>query len=67
VNETYSWDLPRGVAPGKVTVTATVWYSRLVSSVAEYLKVPREEYEPVRIAHHTTTFEVTAKDPGSGP
>jgi len=58
VNETFTWTLPADVAPGPVTVTAEVWYSRLVSSVAEYLGVPREESEPVRINTHTTTFTV---------
>jgi hypothetical protein len=41
-----------------VTVTASLHYSRLVSSVGEFLKVPAEEWEPVRINTHTTTFEV---------
>ena len=57
VAETFSWS-PPDLPPGKVTVTASVWYSRLVSSVAEYMKVPREEYEPVLMSTHTTTFEV---------
>jgi hypothetical protein len=56
VNETFSWTLPADVAAGVVTVTAEVWYSRLVSSVAEYLGVPREESEPIRIGAHSTTF-----------
>lgn len=58
VNETFSWRLPQDIAPGPITVRATVYYSRLVSSVAEYLKVPREEYEPVVINTHSTTFTV---------
>jgi hypothetical protein len=58
VTETFSWQLPDDLPEGPVTVTAQVYYSRLVSSVAEYLKVPREESEPVLINSHTTTFEV---------
>lgn len=58
VNETFTWTLPAEAAPGELTVTAEVWYSRLVSSVAEHLGVPREESEPVRINTHTTTLEV---------
>jgi hypothetical protein len=58
VNETFSWKLPNDVAPGVVTITAEVWYSRLVSSVAEHLKVPREESQPVLINTHSTTFNV---------
>ncbi len=58
VNETFTWKLPQDAAPGPMTVTAEVWYSRLVSSVAEYMNVPREESEPVKINTHVTTFEV---------
>lgn len=58
VNETFTWTVPDDIAEGPVTVTAEVWYSRLVSSVAEYLGVPREESEPVRVNAHATTFAV---------
>jgi len=58
VNEHFSWKLPDDIAPGVVTVTAEVWYSRLVSSVAEHLKVPREESQPVLVNTHSTTFSV---------
>lgn len=57
-NETFSWRLPKDMASGPVTVTAEVFYSKLVSSVATYLGVPAEESGPVRIAHHVTTFDV---------
>jgi hypothetical protein len=59
VNETFSWKLPESIPEGKVEVTAKVYYSRLVSSVAEYLGVPDEEWEPVLISEHTTTFDVS--------
>lgn len=58
VTENFSWTLPADVAPGPVTVTAQVWYSRLVTSVAEFLKVPADESTPVLMASHTTTFDV---------
>jgi hypothetical protein len=35
-----------------------MWYSRLVASVAEYMKVPPSEYAPVKVAEHETTFIV---------
>ncbi len=57
-NETFSWKLPDDVAVGPATVTATVYYSRLVSSVAEYLEVPAEESAPVTVNAHSTTFEI---------
>ncbi|MBD3854539.1 MAG: hypothetical protein IFJ96_07125, partial [Acidobacteria bacterium] len=58
VNETFGWTLPKSVAPGKVTVTATVWYSKLVASVAEFLGVPDEESAPVKVSDHSTSIEV---------
>jgi nitrate/TMAO reductase-like tetraheme cytochrome c subunit len=58
VNETFQWTLPADLPPGPVTVTARVYYSRLVSSVAEYLKVPRAESEPVLINSHSTTLTI---------
>ena len=58
VAETFTWAPKQDLPPGEVTVTATLWYSRLVSSVAEYLKVPPEEYAPVLVNRHETTFTV---------
>jgi len=58
VTETFAWKLPANLPPGEVAVRATVHYSRLVSSVAEYLKVPPEEWEPVLVSEHTTRFTV---------
>lgn len=58
VNETFTWKLPANLPPGPVTVTARVYYSRLVSSVAEYLKVSRDESKPVAINTHATTFTI---------
>jgi len=56
--ETFTWKLPDAIPPGPVTVTAEIYYSRLVNSVAEYLHVPAEEWQPVLINTHTTTFKV---------
>jgi len=57
-NETFTWELPEDLPPGAVVVTATVWYSKLVSSVAEFLGVPAEESEAVLISRHSTVFVV---------
>ena len=57
-NETFTWKLPPDLPAGLVAVTATVWYSKLVSSVAEHLRVPASESEPVRVSEHRTTFTV---------
>lgn len=61
-NETFTWTLPKAMPPGQVTVTATVWYSRLAPSVGEFLGVPAEEWEPVKMGEHVTTFTVTAPE-----
>lgn len=56
--ETFTWTLPDDVAPGELVVTAEIWYSKLVRSVAERLGVPDEEWQPVAINHHRTTLTV---------
>lgn len=58
VNETFTWKVPDDAAAGTMRVTATLHYSRLVPSVAAFLKVPPEESEPVRIGEHTTYVQV---------
>lgn len=58
VSETFTWQLPDDLADGEVTVTARVFYSRIVSSAAEYLKVPEYDWETVEINSHSTTFEL---------
>ncbi len=58
VAETFTWKVPGDAAAGPVTVTASLHYSRLVSSVGEYLGVPAEEWEPIFINDHATTFEI---------
>lgn len=55
--ETYSFEVPYDIAPGPVTVTATLYYSKLVKSVADLLGVP-EEAEPIVVNMHSTTFDV---------
>jgi len=57
-NETFTWKLPDGIAPGNVTVTATVWYELVVSSVADHLRIPAEEGFPVKMAEHRTVIAV---------
>jgi len=61
VNETYSWSLPENIAPGPVVVTATVWYSKVVASVVEFLKIPADEGRPIKMSDHTATIEVVQK------
>lgn len=58
VNESFTWSVPVDCAPGEVTIVARVWYSRLVSSVAEFMGVPREESQPVLMSEHATRLRV---------
>lgn len=43
--ETYTWTLPQTLPEGSLRVEARLRYRLLVKSVAEFLKVPAEEYE----------------------
>lgn len=58
VSETYTWSLPNDIASGAVEITARVYYSKLVSSVAQYLNVPKEESAPFEMNHHVTHLTV---------
>jgi nitrate/TMAO reductase-like tetraheme cytochrome c subunit len=58
VTESFTWTLPDDIPSGEVRVVARVYYSRLVSSVAEYLRVPEEEWQPILVSEHMTTFEI---------
>lgn len=56
--ENYTFVLPADAAPGEMTVTATLYYSKLVKPVADFLGVPAEEAEPVVINDHSTMLTV---------
>ncbi len=56
--ETFTFSVPDDVAEGKLTVTATLNYRRLVKPVADYLKVPVEEAEIIVVNKHSTTVNV---------
>jgi hypothetical protein len=58
VTETFTWKLPDNVPPGQLTVTARLNYCRLVSSVAEFMKVPADEWITVPVNVHSTTLTV---------
>lgn len=56
--ETYTWTVPEDVALGTMTVVAEIYYRRLVKSVADFLSVPEDETEIIRVNSAKTTFEV---------
>jgi nitrate/TMAO reductase-like tetraheme cytochrome c subunit len=47
--ETYTFDLPYEIAPGKLKVNAVMNYRLLVKPVGEYLNVPEEEYTAMKV------------------
>jgi hypothetical protein len=56
--ETFTFNLPVGVTPGQMTLTATLNYAKLVKPVADLLGVPAEEAEPLVVNDHSTTVMV---------
>jgi len=47
--ENYTWQLPRGVAKGKLQVKAGLYYSEIPTSVGEFFKLPETEYAPLLV------------------
>lgn len=56
--ETFTFNLPYEIAEGKVVVTATLNYQKLVTSVGEFLGVPEDEMETIKVGEHSTEFTV---------
>jgi hypothetical protein len=56
--ETFTWEPPDQVVPGKVTFRAELKYMRLVGPVAELLNVPEDETEVVLINDAATWIEI---------
>jgi hypothetical protein len=52
--ETCTFELPFEVAPGKMKVRAVLNYMRLVKPVADYLNVPEDETEVIKVNEHST-------------
>jgi hypothetical protein len=59
VPETFTWTVPDTVPAGELVITGTVYYSRLVSSVAKHLGVPAEEAEPVEVCREVVRITVS--------
>lgn len=56
--ETYSFDIPYDIAPGKLKIRAVLNYRLLVKPVGEFLEVPPEEYAVHEINRQTTEINV---------
>ena len=59
--ETFTWKVPKDLPEGDVTIHAEVFYSRLVPSVARYMKIPEEEYAPVSMNADKIVLPVVSK------
>ncbi len=56
--ETLTFTLPDDIALGPLQVTAVLNFQKLVKPVADFLGVPAEEAEIVRVNEHRTTLQV---------
>ncbi|PKL87338.1 MAG: hypothetical protein CVV23_15825, partial [Ignavibacteriae bacterium HGW-Ignavibacteriae-2] len=56
--ETFTFNLPATLPPGKLVVTATMNYQKLISSVAKFLNVPEEEAEIIVVNQQSTSIEI---------
>jgi hypothetical protein len=56
--ETFTFNIPFEVEPGKLKVRAILNYRLLVKPVAEFLDVPEEEYAIHEINRHATEVTV---------
>ncbi len=56
INESFTWQLPADVAPGPVQVTASVYMTMVVSSVADFMKLPATEKEPMAMGTAVAIF-----------
>jgi hypothetical protein len=56
--EKFTFRLPFDVAPGNMTVKATLNYQLLVKPVADFLKVPSEESDIMVVNDHSTSLTI---------
>lgn len=56
--ETFTFQLPDTIEPGTLKVTATMNYQKLVKPVADFLKVPEDEAEIIKVNDHFTTITI---------
>jgi hypothetical protein len=56
--ETFTFTIPDDIVEGDLTVTAVLNYRKLVKPVADFLKVPADETEIIKVNSHSTTIEI---------
>lgn len=55
--ETYSWNIPKDIPPGPVTIKAILYYCLVPSSVGEFLQLIPSEYAPIKVNTATLTIQ----------
>lgn len=58
VPESFTWKLPADAAPGPLTVSATVYMTMVVSSVADFMALPASEQEPFAMSRAVAQLTV---------
>ncbi len=58
VVETYTFNIPLNIPTGKLKFIAVLNYQLLLQPVAEFLKVPKEEYEIIEVNKQTTEIVI---------
>lgn len=56
--ETFTFNIPNNCAPGELKVTAVLNYQKLVKPVADFLGVPEEESEIIKVNEHSTKITI---------
>jgi len=56
--ETFTWNIPESIPSGKVTVTATLYYSLVPSSVGKLMELPAYSYEPKIVNTASMTLDI---------
>ena len=58
IAETFTWRVPAEVASGDLAIRATVYMTRVVSSVVDYMKLPEYEKTPTVMGQTETTVAI---------
>ncbi|MGB9712688.1 MAG: multiheme c-type cytochrome [Dissulfurimicrobium sp.] len=56
--EHYSFNLPKNLPKGALTIEARLYYSEVPSSVGDFFKLPKEEYAPILVNENRLLFAV---------
>lgn len=56
--ETFTFTIPNNCPPGEMKVTAVLNYQKLVKPVADFLNVPEDESEIIKVNEHSTKITI---------